>query len=185
MTPDGGGYFRLVYFDGAGHDLTGFGAQSISATPAGALDLRQDSDSFNLFAPPNVGTIIDLIAGTLHQTIEIVDPTSVASIDLARPYVPAGADAETPVPTEATLEYALGDLFDIVAYEADGRYVYGPCPDFAFAAPGSSDVVSLDTPPVGNRGFIVKYAKPGTATFTVTCFGKTTTHTVTIKPPKP
>ncbi len=190
--------FQLVHLDAAGAELTGFGAEPISATPASALvQPQQDSDGFDLVAPSTAGTSIELQGATLQQTIDVVDPTSVASIDLARTHLTLGLAPPTPpappLGSSFTEDFSAQqlayqeaiDVFDTGAYLADGRYVFGECPDFAFSAPGgASDYVSIPSDSgAPGRIFVLQFKKFGTATFSVTCFGRTATYAVTIESP--
>lgn len=200
MIPGAEVGFELVHLDAAGAELTGFDAEPISATPASTLvPPQQDSDGFDLIAPSTAGTSIDLHAGKLQQTIDVVDPTSVASINLARSHYNLlgiggpGAPPDPPLASSFTETFTSAelanqgamDVFDTGAYLADGRYVFGDCSDFAFSAPGNaSDYVSIPAGmgPLG-RIFFLQFKKFGTATFSVTCFGKTAKYTVTINSP--
>ncbi len=195
MTPGAEVGFQLVHLDSWGSELTGVGAEPISATPASALEPQPGSDGFRLLAPSTAGTSVNLHAGKLRWSLNVVDPAGVDSIDLARAYLAIGSGtAKPPNPpfdssftesftSSALTHQAAADLFEVGAHLADGRYVYGECSDFAFSpAAGASDYLNIpaDSGPPG-RTFVLEFTKFGTASFSVTCFGKTKTYTVTIK----
>ncbi len=177
--PPGADYsFRLEHFDERGKELTGFGAEPISATPASALVLEPDSDNFHLVAPPTAGTGIDLHAGSIHETIDVADPaTSVESIFLADGSAPAITQLPLSFPAYlATSHYYLG------ARLADGHYLLGPCDDFALDTVQGGPVVVTGAPDPSDpwRQLSLQF-QFGTDVFSVTCFGKTVTYTANVQ----
>ncbi len=175
VTPGADYSFRLEHFDERGNELAGFAAEPITATPASALVREPDSDSFHLVAPSTAGTVIDLHAGSIHESIDVVDPaTGVQSIFLGD-----GSDpAITPLPSTFPARAGTAHYYYVGAQPADGHYLLGPCADFHVQ--GGVGVVRTAEPWDPWRGFALQF-QAGSDVFSVTCFGKTVTYTAEVQ----
>ncbi len=200
MLPGSDVRFDFFHFDAAGKLLTGSGAEQSSATPASALEPRSNSDGFDLVGPSASSTTIALHAGKHDYGVPVVDPKSVASIELVETAYSDNPDEhEKALPHTFTVPYPgapTAGRYGVAAYLADGRYLFGACADLGVKVTSGPDNIlsrnpwargfNLRPPPAGDRSrdLVLGYDQPGTVTFAVTCFGKTASYTANVVPTK-